>query len=250
MEEGRKKRRKKRGRYGNEKKNLAFFRLIFYLDHFLKSLLNLLQYYFYFMLWFFYLATKHVEMLAPQPGTKPKTPALEGEVLTIGLLGKLPINFLKSHWRMRKAMCFESVNGLWPQTWSLRDLNPSGAPFLLLLQNRQGGRWALQVVGEGFRVNWQSNTDIHTLAYVKQPASGELLHNTGSSAQGPVMTRWGGQDVGVGWRLKKEGIYVYLWLIHVVVQKKLTHCKAIIQLKSNKIKNILKIEYIATGFNQ
>ena len=35
-----------------------------------------------------------------------------------------------------------------------------------------------------------------------------------------------------GWlegRLKKEGIYVYMWLIHVVVQWKLTqHCKAII----------------------
>ena len=33
----------------------------------------------------------------------------------------------------------------------------------------------------------------------------------------------------VGGRLKREGIYVYIWLIHVAVQKKLTqHCKAII----------------------
>ena len=44
--------------------------------------------------------------------------------------------------------------------------------------------------------------------------------------------------MGVRWRLKKEGIYVYLWPIHVVVWKKLTHCKAIIHVKSNKIKNI------------
>ena len=88
--EGRKE-EKRRGRYGNEKKNHAFFfffRFIFYLDHFLKSLLNLLQYYFHFMLCFFFLATRHVEMLAPRPGTKPKTPALKGEVLTIGPPGK------------------------------------------------------------------------------------------------------------------------------------------------------------------
>ena len=33
----------------------------------------------------------------------------------------------------------------------------------------------------------------------------------------------------VGGRLKREGIYVYIWLIHVAVQQKLTqHCKAII----------------------
>ena len=37
---------------------------------------------------------------------------------------------------------------------------------------------------------------------------------------------------------KREGIYVYLWLIHVDVwQKPTQHCKAIIlQLKINKLK--------------
>ena len=36
-------------------------------------------------------------------------------------------------------------------------------------------------------------------------------------------------------RLQREGIYIYLWLIHVVVQQKLIkHCKAIIlKLKIN-----------------
>ena len=35
--------------------------------------------------------------------------------------------------------------------------------------------------------------------------------------------------MGVGWRFKREGICVYLWLIRVVVQPKPTqHCKAII----------------------
>ena len=37
----------------------------------------------------------------------------------------------------------------------------------------------------------------------------------------------------MGWRFKREGIYVYLWLIHVEVwQKTIKFCKAIIpQLK-------------------
>ena len=41
---------------------------------------------------------------------------------------------------------------------------------------------------------------------------------------------------GVGGRLQREGIYVYIELIHFVVQQKLTqHCKAIIlQLKKKK----------------
>ena len=34
---------------------------------------------------------------------------------------------------------------------------------------------------------------------------------------------------GMGGRLDREGIYVYIWLIHYVVQQKLTqHCKIII----------------------
>ena len=38
-----------------------------------------------------------------------------------------------------------------------------------------------------------------------------------------------GQDTGSGRRLEREGIYVYIQLIHIVVKQKLTqHCKAII----------------------
>ena len=41
----------------------------------------------------------------------------------------------------------------------------------------------------------------------------------------------------VGGRLKRDGVYVHVWLIHVVVRKKPTqHCKAIIlQLKFFKL---------------
>ena len=53
-----------------------------------------------------------------------------------------------------------------------------------------------------------------------------------------------------GGTFKKEAIYVYLWLIHIVVQQKPTeHCKAIIfqskinlkrKLKNYKIFNVYK----------
>ena len=42
---------------------------------------------------------------------------------------------------------------------------------------------------------------------------------------------------GLGERLKREGIYVYLWLIHFVEQQKPTqHCKAIILQERKKKK--------------
>ena len=53
---------------------------------FLKSLLNLLQYCFCFMFWFF--GPEAYGILAPQPGIEPAPPALEGEVLTTGPPGK------------------------------------------------------------------------------------------------------------------------------------------------------------------
>ena len=39
------------------------------------------------------------------------------------------------------------------------------------------------------------------------------------------MGRMGG---GVGGKLKSERINVYMYVIHMVIQQKLTHCKAII----------------------
>ena len=58
---------------------------------FLKSLLNLLQYCFCFVFWFF--GHQACGILAPRPGIKPASPALEGEVLNTGLPGKSPGSF-------------------------------------------------------------------------------------------------------------------------------------------------------------
>ena len=42
---------------------------------------------------------------------------------------------------------------------------------------------------------------------------------------------------GVGGRLKREGIYVHLWLTLIVWQKLSQHCKAIIHQLKLKVKN-------------
>ena len=52
----------------------------------LKSLLNLLQYCFCFMFWFFGLRACGISV--PLPGIEPTPPALEGEVLPTTLPGK------------------------------------------------------------------------------------------------------------------------------------------------------------------
>ena len=73
----------------------------------------------------------------------------------------------------------------------------------------------------------ENSTDIIRPPRVKQVASGRLLRSAGSPAWRPL-TAW--RPRGVGW----EGVYVYLWLIHVVVQLKLTqrYKSILFQLKS------------------
>ena len=63
-----------------------FFFKFFWCGPFSKSLLNLLQYCFYFMFWFF--GQEACGILAPRPRIEPTPPALEGEVLTTGPPGK------------------------------------------------------------------------------------------------------------------------------------------------------------------
>ena len=68
-----------------------------------------------------------------------------------------------------------------------------------------------------------------TLPYVKEIANGNLVYGSGDSNRGSVSTKRGGMGREMGGRFKREGMYVYLWLIHVEVQQKTTKfCKAII----------------------
>ena len=70
-------------------------------------------------------------------------------------------------------------------------------------------------------MNWEIRFDINTLPCVKEMAKGRLLNSTGSSALCSVMIQKDGMGGhGVKVRLKVEGLYVYLKLIHIIVGRK------------------------------
>ena len=62
------------------------------------------------------------------------------------------------------------------------------------------------------RVTWKL-----ILPYIKKIANRNLLCGSGNSNRGTVSTYKGGMGREIGGRFKREGIYVYLWLIHVEV---------------------------------
>ena len=62
------------------------------------------------------------------------------------------------------------------------------------------------------RVTWEL-----TLPSVKQIANGNLLYGSGNSNRGSVSTSRDGMGREMGGSFKREGIYVYLWLIYVEV---------------------------------
>ena len=62
------------------------------------------------------------------------------------------------------------------------------------------------------RVTWKL-----ILPYVKYIANRNLLYGSGNSNRGSLSTERGEMGREVGGRFKREGIYVYQWLIHVEV---------------------------------
>ena len=60
------------------------------------------------------------------------------------------------------------------------------------------------------RVTWK-------LTVPKQTANGNLLYGSGNSNRGSVSTWRGGMGREMEVRFKREGIYVYLWQIHIEV---------------------------------
>ena len=62
--------------------SFSFFKIFFLCGPFVKSLLNLLQYYFFFYVLDF--GHETLEILAPWPGIEPTSPAWGGDVLAMG----------------------------------------------------------------------------------------------------------------------------------------------------------------------
>ena len=75
--------------------------------------------------------------------------------------------------------------------------------------------------------------ETYTLLCAKWIATANLLYGSGNSNKGSVTTNRGGMGREMGGRCKREGTYVYLWLIHVAVWQKLTqYCKAIKKIEN------------------
>ena len=83
----------------------------------------------------------------------------------------------------------------------------------------------MNAVGEGVGgTNGESSIKTHTLPYEKLIAVGNLLNDAGNSnlVLCDDLDGWGGVQWELGRRFKGEGIYVYLWVIHVDVCQKPT----------------------------
>ena len=88
----------------------------------------------------------------------------------------------------------------------------------------------MDTVGEGVGgTNGESSIETHTLPYIKQIASGNLLSDTGSSNLVLCDNLDGWDGVGAekevqekGTKKQRKGSYIYLWLIPVDVCQKPT----------------------------
>ena len=71
-------------------------------------------------------------------------------------------------------------------------------------------------------MKWEIRIDICTPLGMKHITSEDLLYSTGNSTWCSVVTWMGGKST-------REGICVYIWLVHFAVQQELAqHCKATI----------------------
>ena len=78
--------------------------------------------------------------------------------------------------------------------------------------HRRGRRWLDELRGE--------HGKIYTIICKMDKASGDLLCDSGHSTQSSVTTQRGRMGREVGGGSKREGTYVYRWLIHVDVCQK------------------------------
>ena len=58
-------------------------------------------------------------------------------------------------------------------------------------------------------------SNMETYNTTGETANGNLLYGSGNSNKGSVTTNRSGMGREMGGRCKREGTYVYLWLIHV-----------------------------------
>ena len=111
-------------------------------------------------------------------------------------------------WNLEKWSWWTSLQG--------RSRGPNAENGLVDIERRRRLRDELR--DWRWRIHYQC-IQTYTLPGVKQTARGKLLYSTGSSARCSVMTWRGGMEEDEG-RLKREGLYGYIWLINAVLQQK------------------------------
>ena len=96
------------------------------------------------------------------------------------------------------------------------------------------------------RVTWKL-----TLPCIIWIANWNLLYGSGNSNRGSVSNWRGEMGREMGGSFKREGTYVYLWLIHVEVWQKTTEfCKAIILQLTKQNKQTTHVRVKASFFSK
>ena len=124
-----------------------------------------------------------------------------------------------------------AVQGTWVQSLGWEDPLEEGmathsSSLAWRIPMDRGACWAT-VCGVA-KSRTRLSDEAHVYTTMCKIAGRKLLYSTGSSARCSVMTQMGRMGGGVGGKLKSERINVYMYVIHMVIQQKLTHCKAII----------------------
>ena len=89
----------------------------------------------------------------------------------------------------------------------------------------------LHTVGEGKGgMTGENSTETYTVPYVKHIASGSLMYDAGSPKPVLCDNLKGGRGREAGEGYKREGTYVYLWLIHVDIWQNLSQSGKVIIL--------------------
>ena len=75
----------------------------------------------------------------------------------------------------------------------------------------------LMDIGRGEERMRCMESNMETYITICKIANGNLLYGSGNSNRGSVSISRGGMGWEMGGRFKREGIYVYLWQIHIEV---------------------------------
>ena len=163
--------------------------------------------------------------------------------LTDEWINKLWYIYTVGYYSVIKWNAFDSVLKRWMNLDpNIQSYMESRKMVVIILQGSNGDRDIESRLGSQGReaeggANWASSIETYTWPCVEHIANGNFPYDTGNSNL-VLCDKWEQQNgEGVGGRFKREGVYVYLWLIHLDArQRPIQYCKSmILLLKINKL---------------